>query len=292
VASLARRAAALGVGLEARRTLTLLGERDGVGSWTRQGRRLVRALTQALVRWPGAVRGGTATVEWRDAEYVCRLTDDYWRALVGPATPGPTGARPDGDAGREVDWEPRRELAALRRRGQAVGWSLRGWPGPLVYPEGVLFPEFALQNSQRSVIVVLADVPALVASITRLAPRLVARGDVLLVGMPEVLAALGEVPLTTVALDEDGPLAAVLAAAPALLRSTTPSTAPALDRLLAAVQDAGFLPLDRALELAACNAEADLAAQLGRLQSPTIRLVPGLGVHTADFVGRLQAASA
>jgi hypothetical protein len=69
-------------------------------------------------------------------------------------------------------------------------------------------------------------------------------------------------------------------------------SAPALDRLLAAVRDAGFLPLDRALELAACGAEAELAAQLGSLPASAIRLVPGLGVHTADFVGRLQAAGA
>jgi hypothetical protein len=294
VASLTRRAGTLGVGLEAGPgRLTLLGERDGVGSWTRHGRRLVRALTQALVRWPGAVRGGSAMVEWRDAAFVCRLSDDYWRALVGPAAPR-TGATVDEYAhdavGGEIDWAPRSELAALRRRGEAGGWSLRSWPGPLVYPEGVLFPELALQNGQRSVQVVLVDVPRLVAPIARLAARLAARGDVLLVGGPPTLAALRELPVPAVALDQPGPLAAVLAAAAALPRRTAPGTAPALDRLVAAVHEAGFLPLERALELAACAAEPELAAQLGRLQSPTIRLVPGLGVHTVEFAGRLQAA--
>jgi hypothetical protein len=138
--------------------------------------------------------------------------------------------------------------------------------------------------------VVLVDVPTLVEPIDRLAARLAARGDVLLVGGPPRLAALRELPLPSVALEQPGLLAAVLAAAVTLPRRAAPGTAPALDRLLAAVQEAGFLPLERALEVAACPTEAELAAQLGGLQSPTIRLVPGLGVHTVEFAGRLQAA--
>jgi len=293
--------------------LALLGEQDAVGSWTRHGRRLVRTLGRALVRHPGAVRGATALLDVRGGPYHCKLTDDYLRALAGPQATarvttagsptgevtakrldfgvgGSRGGATVGSPTGEVHWDPRPELAALRRRDQAGGWSLRNWPGPLVYPEGVFFPEFALQSADRTVLIVLADRPALGDTLAQAAPRLAARGDILLVATDAMLPALRALPIPHVRLDDSAPLAAVLAAAADLPARTAPTCAAPLDHLLAVLREAGFLPLERALALAGCTDEADLAGRLTALATTDVRLVPGVGLHTEAFLGQLQAA--
>ncbi len=270
------------------RHLALLGEQDAVGSWTRHGRRLVRALGRALVRHPGAVRGGSALLDVRGGPYVCKLSDDYLRALAGPRTTARAAAAPSPDG--EVHWDPRPELAALRRHDQARGWSLRNWPGPLVYPEGVLFPEFTLQTADRAVLVVVVDGPALVETVTQVASRLAARGDVLLVATDATLPALRALPVPSLPLDDAAPLAAVLAAAAALPARASAPPASALDGLLEQLRAAGFLPLERALAISGCADEADLAGRLAALGSADVRLVPGVGLHTEAFLGQLQAA--
>jgi hypothetical protein len=268
--------------------LALLGEQDAVGSWTRHGRRLVRALGRALVRHPGAVRGATALLDVRGGPYVCRLTDDYLRALAGP--PATARVTMAGSPEGEVYWDPRLELAALRRRDLARGWSLRNWPGPIVYPEGVFFPEFALQSADRTVLILLADRPTLVETLVQAAPRLAARGDVLLVVTDATLPAARALPIPQVLLDDDAPLAAALAAAADLPARVAPTRVTPLDHLLADLREAGFLPLERALALAGCADEADLAGRLAALSTTDVRLVPGVGLHTAAFLGQLQAA--
>jgi hypothetical protein len=281
------------------REVTLLGEQDALGSWTRHGRRLVRALARALVRHPEAVRGGAALVQARGGPYTCSLTPEFLRAFVGPAA-----STPDADPGdSEMRWDPRPELVVLRRRGEADGWSLRNWPAALVYPEGIVFPDFALVRGPVTVNVVIVDTPPLAETIARLAPRLASRGDVLLAcpagsGRPEApgVAMVDLPPLSTASAAGLGgvgpsPLAAVLAAAGAFEAQSAPPAA-ALDRVLAAVSEAGFLPTERALTLAACADEAELAGRLAAAGVEDVRLVAGVGLHTEAFLRRLHSAPA
>ena len=199
------------------RRLALLGACDALGSWTRQGRRLVRALLATLARFPGAVRNGWARVEARGTTNLCRLTADYWQSLAGPRTELPRDAA-TWPAANPAGWDPRPELLALRRQGAVNGWTLRGWPAPLVYPEGVLLPEFALQRAGRTVAVVPVDGPALLATVERLAPRLAARDDVLLVGHEPAAPTLADLALPWVDWEAEAPLATVLQAVDALPR--------------------------------------------------------------------------
>jgi hypothetical protein len=324
--------------------LTLFGEQDALGSWTRHGRRLVRALARALVRHPTAVRGGAALVQARGGPYTCSLSPEFLRAFMGPsaATANPASA----SLSAEAHWDPRPELVVLRRRGAADGWSLRNWPAPLVYPEGVLFPDFALVRGAVTVHVVVVDTPAVAETIARLAPRLAARGDVLLArlsGSTGMVTAPGVAtvdlpPLPPLPMREGGrtrpseppapafpseggrgaggvrglpappapappappfprregglgglghPLATVLAASSAFEPHSAPTLAP-LDRVLVAVSEAGFLPTERALTLAGCADEGELAGRLAAAGVEDVRLVPGVGLHTEAFLRRLH----
>jgi len=276
------------------RQLTVLGEQDALGSWTRYGRRIVRALGRALMRHPGAVRGGSVLVEARGGPYTCSLTPEFLQAFVGPGeeatraerAPGQRMAGEEGELA-ELAWDPRPELVVLRRRGEAEDWSLRNWPAPLVYPEGVLFPDFALVRGAVTVQVVTVDTPALAATVARLAPRLAPRGDVLLAAPPAVAATL--TPLGLAAVSPVASLAAILAAARAFEpRGAAPVAA--LDRVLAAVREAGFLPAERALTLAGCAEEAELAGRLAAAGVEDVRLVAGVGLHTEAFLRRLHGA--
>jgi hypothetical protein len=293
LASLARRADLLGVRLELSgwgrsERAVLHGEQDALGSWTRHGRRVVRALAHAVVRHPGALRGGWAMLDAAGGPYRCALNADFLRALAGPA---PDARQPDA-APHEVLWDPRPELAALRRRDGARGWSLRNWPAARVYPDGVLFPEFTLLRGDRTWHVVLADTPALAATVARLADRLAARDDLLLVSTRATAELLAPLALPTVLLDDARPLAVLLAFASALEPRLPEAAAGPLDGLLAAVRAAGFLPLERALAVAACAEEADLAGRLAAAGPHDIHLVPGVGLYTEAFLHTLQAARA
>jgi hypothetical protein len=323
------------------RQATLTGEQDALGSWTRHGRRLARALGRALARHPGAVRGGSVLVEARGGSYTCTLNAEFLQALVGPtaqpaasasaaaaleatrndrhdanaSATAPVANHPDG-LGRSAEpfWDPRPELALLRRRGEVDGWALRNWPAALAYPEGVLFPDFALTAGAASVYVMAVDTPALAATAARLAPRLAARGDVLLAATAPFYLALrplrlplAELP-TAVTLASSpvpsepradggvrlppGPLAAVLAVARAMAPRVAPPAATSLDQVLAAVREVGFLPTERALALAACGDEAELAGRLAAAGVEDVRLVTGVGLHTEVFLRRLHGVPA
>jgi hypothetical protein len=288
--SLARRATLAGCrmaepGLRGSGPLMLLGEQDAVGSWVRHGRRLVRALGQALVRHPGTLRGGQAVVEARGGPYSCKLDPAFIEAFAGRGVG-------ESEADGEVYWDPRPELLTLRRQGLAAGWSLRQVAAALVYPEGVLFPEFALARGERVVKVVLADVPPVAAVVSRVAEALAASGDVLVVSGPNAAAMLASVSVPTVPLQDDAPLATVLAAASELPGRSAPARSGPLDPLVAAVREAGFLPVERALALAACVDEQDLALRLAAANADDLVLVPGVGLHTRQFLDRLHGAPA
>jgi hypothetical protein len=299
--------------------LALLGEQDAVGSWTRHGRRLVRALGKALSRHPTALAGGTALVHARGGPYACALNPEFLRALVGPA-PSPENAAgwtPADAPVAEAFWDPRPEMAVLRQRGEAAGWSLRNWPAALVYPEGVLYPECALIGAAGPVYVVLADTPALTVTTRRLADRLAARGDVLIIAGDATSAALSglNVPLVTrptptaasapesetgtpspnegrTAPEAGELLRAVLVAAAALRPRAQAARSTPLDHLLQAVRAAGFLPPERALTLAGCGDEAELAGRLAAAAVDDVHFVPGVGLHTEAFLQRLHGGRA
>jgi hypothetical protein len=87
-----------------------------------------------------------------------------------------------------------------------------------------------------------------------------------------------------------GPLARVLKAAAALRPAAPPARVTPLDHLLQAVRDAGFLPPERALALAGCADEAELAGRLAAAGIEDVRLVANVGLHTQTFLRRLHDA--
>ena len=148
-ASVARICAAQGVVMEQRGqcTVHLFGRQDALGSWSRHGRRLVRAVLEILERSQGLAREAGATLTLANRRVHLRLTAELLAMLT---------VRDRGQADWQDDLAVRdstlqRVIAEIHQQPRI--WTLRRLADPLACRGGVILPDIRLQNAGRQVLV-------------------------------------------------------------------------------------------------------------------------------------------
>ena len=113
------------------------GGRDAMGSWTRAGRRVVRALLRLLAAHPNSLSGGAALVQLRGQKLVCKL-DERALDILGVA------ARQQIAISEPWEEDIAETFQKLWGRalvgGRTAGWRLRRDPEPLVAHGAVVGP--------------------------------------------------------------------------------------------------------------------------------------------------------
>jgi hypothetical protein len=124
-------------------TVSLYGQTDAVGSWTRHGIRVAR--TALTLLGAGALGPGTVIVQLGAQRYEVRLDASLLRKALPPRCWSTPKA-----AWQAVD-ATMRVVQALRRQGRLAGWRLHWWSEPLVAEPGLIWPELTLQRGATSV---------------------------------------------------------------------------------------------------------------------------------------------
>lgn len=262
-------------------TVTCHGQQDALGSWTRHGVRLARAVLTLLQA--GALGPGDAEVQAGDELYGVRLDAKLLADALAPR----------GWSAPVVTWEASEAftlgLLAERRAGRLAGWRLKRWPEPLVTEHGAVWAEFALARGTIAIHLLPLttrqlrdDAPALLALAERAPLIVLAPGAT---GVLDVPAGLTVLPL-------DGDGAASLAR---YLERTFPlGAAEATPEWLAALTDAaraaGSLAESDLARRLDCTEEL-VAARLAPLAETTAEVVyiDGFGLCAAVFLDRARA---
>ncbi len=268
--------------------LTLHGGRDAMGSWTRTGRRLVRALLRLLAAHPASLSGGAAIVQLRGQKLTCRL-DDRALNILGVA------------ARQQIDpsepWDEDIAEAFQRAWGRALvggrtaGWRLRRDPEPLIGHGAVVVPDFALQRGRDRLGLCLATGATTAAALMRDLAKLGGRPQTLAIMPDHVAEGLRACP-APLATYEQQPADAI-AAVVALLERKHPRRRPEetltpwqqLERLVA---DEGFVEERTVAALMGCPPE-EAARLVQRWGGPALHVLPGLGVCAPEALGEIRA---
>ena len=129
-------------------SLRLLGRQDALGSWSRHGRRLVRAALEILERRQGLACEGEATLALPNRRVRLRLTTDLIAMLTAPER-------------EPADWQD--DLAARDQIVQRVitevhrqprTWTIRRLPEALACRGGVILPDLRLHSAGSQVLIV------------------------------------------------------------------------------------------------------------------------------------------
>src|SRR6266508_4170570 len=268
--------------------LTLHGGRDAMGSWTRTGRRLVRALLRLLAAHPASLSGGAAIVQLRGQKLTCRL-DDRALNILGVA------------ARQQIDpsepWDEDIAEAFQRAWGRALvggrtaGWRLRRDPEPLIGHGAVVVPDFALQRGRDRLGLCLATGATTAAALMRDLAKLGGRPQTLAIMPDHVAEGLRACP-APLATYEQQPADAI-AAVVALLERKHPRRRPEetltpwqqLERLVA---DEGFVEERTVAALMGCPPE-EAARLVSAGGGPALHVLPGLGVCAPEALGEIRA---
>jgi len=268
--------------------LTLHGGRDAMGSWTRIGRRVVRALLRLLAAHPASLSGGAAIVHLRGQKLTCKL-DDRALHILGVA------------ARQQIDpsepWDEDIAEAFQRAWGRALvggrtaGWRLRRDPEPLIGHGAVVVPDFALQRGPDRLGLCLATGATTAAALMRDLAKVGGRPQTLAIMPDHVAEGLRACP-APLATYEQQPADAI-GAVVALLERKHPRRAPEetltpwqkLERLVA---DEGFVEERTVAELMGCPPE-EAARLVQRWGGPALHVLPGLGVCAPEALGEIRA---
>ena len=267
--------------------LTLHGARDAMGSWTRTGRRVVRALLRLLVAHPASLSGGAALVQLRGQRLTCKL-DDRALHILGVA------ARQHVDASEP--WEE--DIAETFQRawgralvgGRTAGWRLRRDPEPLIGHGAVVVPDFALQRGRERLGLCLATGPTTATALMRDLAKLGGRTQALAILPDHVAEGLRACP-APLATYEQQPADAI-GAVVALLERKHPRRKPEetltpwqqLERMVA---EEGFVEEHAVAALMSCPPE-EAARMVQRWGGPALHVLPGLGVCSPDALGDIR----
>jgi len=267
--------------------LTLHGGRDALGSWTRVGRRVVRALLRLLAAHPDSLIGGEARVHLRGQALALKLDERALHIL--------------GVAARQCDettepWDE--DLAEAFRKawgrafvgGRTAGWRLRRDPEPLVGAGAIVVPDFALQRGRDRLALCLTAGPTTTAALTRDLSKLGGRTTALAVVPARAAETLRScpVPLATYA---EQPAEAIDALV-RLLERKHPRRRPEetltpwqqLERLVA---EDGFVEEQTVAALMGCPAD-EAARVVQRWGGPALHVLPGLGVCAPEVLGEIR----
>jgi predicted nuclease of restriction endonuclease-like RecB superfamily len=181
-----------------KKTVTLHGKQDAIGSWSRHGVRVARAALTLL--GAGVLGAGAAAVALGDETFDVNLD----AATLADALPARGWSAPD------ATWEGADAflagVAAERRQGRLSGWRMRRWPEPQVAAAGALWPEFAISRGT----IAIGLLPLTAAQVRAEAEALLALAE-RLPFIVLVKGALRAIPvgLTVLRLDSDGAAAAL-----------------------------------------------------------------------------------
>lgn len=273
--------------------LTLHGGRDALGSWTRSGRRLVRALLKLLASHPGALTAAEARVHLKSETLTLRL-DARALAVLGAGA----SAEPEVQEFWDED-----DAEALRKAwgrayvaGRTAGWRLRRDPEPLVgggkgagAAPLLIVPDFALIRGRERLALCMASGPATAEALLRDLGRLGKRAGALAVVPAHVAERLRSCPVP-LATYESQPGEAVAQLVVALERSYPRSLADAptpWQRLERLVADEGFVPEERAAELLGCPPH-EVARTVQRWGGAGLHALSRVGVCAPDLVDEIK----
>jgi hypothetical protein len=276
--------------------LTLHGQSDAFGNWSRHGAHLVRVLAGLAAAGIAVRAGEAAVVSPRGEDWQWRLTEEALAAL-GLDAPVPAATLTALAQLPRVATTLRADLAAARRASDGEGWTLRRAAEPLALGGGLVPALFTATRANDRVYVVPAPAP------TDARARLA--------------AGAATVPLVALALSTGEDKDATVSV-PALDHERAGGT---LDRLdLAGAVDAALRAADREQERARWReilreagqrgvlpertiaerlrvAEEDVAAHLaapaarGELVTQRLRHIEGFGLCRADVLARARDAA-
>lgn len=261
-----------------KKTVTLHGKQDGMGSWSRHGGRVARA---ALTLWGAHLLGpGAAIVAIGDETFDVNLD----AATLAQALPACGWSAPD------ATWDGADTflagVATERRSGHLAGWRMRRWPEPQVSEVGVIWPEFAISRGTISIGLlpltatqVRAESEALLALAERLPFIVLVKG------------ALRAIPvgLTVLRLDSDGAAAALAAYLERTFPLDAATAAPEwLLALAAAARASGSLAESELARRLDCAEEA-VADRLASLDQADLLYIDGFGLCAESFLERSRA---
>jgi predicted nuclease of restriction endonuclease-like RecB superfamily len=270
--------------------LTLHGGRDALGSWTRAGRRVVRALLRLLAAHPNSLGGGEALLHLKGQSLKLRL-DERALDILGIAARQPAL----GDEASEP-WE--QDIAEVFQRawgrafvgGRTAGWRLRRDPEPLIGTGAMVVPDFALQRGRDRLALCLTTGQATTEALTRDLTRLGGRSQALAIVPAHAAEALRSCPVPLATYDEQP--AEAIAALVRLLERKHPRRRPEetltpwqqLERLVA---DEGFVEEAAVATLMGCST-GEAARLVQRWGGPELHVLPGLGVCAPESLGEIR----
>jgi hypothetical protein len=281
--------------------LILHGGKDALGSWTRTGRRLVRALLRLLASHPGCVIDGEARVQLKGEALLLKLDARALDVLGSGFIP---------EAEPQEPWDED-DAEALRRAwgrayvaGRTAGWRLRRDPEPLVgaaeksggnsaagstAPPLLVVPDFALVRGRERVALCMARGPATATALLRDLGRLGRRTGAVAVIPAQVAEGLRSCPAPVATYDEQ-PGEAVPQLVATLERAYPRHTADAptpWQRLERLVADEGFVPEETAAEVLGCRPH-ETARTVQRWGGTGLHALPGVGVCAPDLVEEIR----
>jgi hypothetical protein len=267
--------------------LTLYGGRDGMGSWTRAGRRLVRALLRLLAAHPDSLVEGEALVHLRGQTVTLRLDERARKVLGVGAGEGPEALEP---------WEEDVAEAFQRAWGRAfvagrtAGWRLRRDPEPLVGAGAIVVPDFALQRGRERLALCLANGRATATALTRDLARLGGRTTALAV-IPDHAAETLRICPVPLATFREQPSEAIAALVTTLERKyPRPRPEESLtpwQRLERMIGEEGFVGEQTVAAMLGCPPD-EAARVVQRWGGPLLHALPGLGVCAPEMLGEIR----
>ncbi|MEN9935087.1 MAG: hypothetical protein RLZZ387_1666 [Chloroflexota bacterium] len=284
--------------------LTLHGARDGMGSWMRTGRRLVRALLRLLANHPDCLVDGEAKVHLRSEALTLRL-DGRALAVLGVGDGVEVASHESWDeddaealrrawgrayvAGRTAGWRLRRDPEPLvAMTASAEGAGLKGVVGKTAVPVLVV-PDFALVRGREQVALCLASGQAMATALLRDIGRLGRRSGVVAVVPAHVAEGLRSCP-APLATYEERPGEAVPRVVAALERAhprreaEAPTPWQRLERLVA---EEGFVPEEKAAEMLGCRPD-ETARTVQRWGGAGLHALAGVGVCAPELVDEIR----
>ncbi len=256
-------------------TVTLHGQQDALGSWSRHGQRLARLVV--LLAGLNLVGPGQATVAIGDE--ICDWPLDA--ATLQYAQPKQSWAS------SADTWAATAEFlaAAQRRQGRLAGWRLQRWPEPQVTVDGVIWPDCTINRGTITIgllALTAAQVRTKATALLALAERL---PFIVLVRGPLRAVPLG---LTVFSLDSPDLVADLDAYLTRTFPLDTGKLAPAwLTALAEATRAAGTLAESELARRLDCSEEL-VAARLNVLEEPDLQYIDGFGLCAEPFLADAQ----
>jgi predicted nuclease of restriction endonuclease-like RecB superfamily len=265
-------------------TIEWLGKRDALGSYSRYGRRIVRALLRLLASHPDAPVEGEATVHLGDRSYTYQLNAAALKTL---------GVEAQRTGRGDEAWEAESVTQLLITwnkaylKGETGGWRLRRDPEPLITSDGVIVPDFLLLRGQQRGYLVLAHGQEAAQALVKPLRALGGRSLVVVAvegAYAKQLAALPAIVVPHV----DQPSAQMLARSLPAPTSFAQQNESVWQRLERALQAEGFINETRLAATLGCPLDG-IAAALRSWQPDGASYLPGIGLCSNETVQEIRS---